>query len=216
MVLFALLAQATLIVGMGAIPAAMCATLRTLDIPMAFVWSMFILGKNPTALQVGGALILLSACNLLVAKQMLELRRQRRGQMTERVLGSDQDDGADARVALACFDHLGEAGSESSGPTVAGRCGDCLLDVTARSVAAESKEPVAVFAVSTSSYCRPTALQLSVDCARKFASKESTVSTPKTPSSDASTMAPSSASSSFQSGGSDFQKTEEPREGCAT
>jgi len=64
-VLCALTAQFWLIQGMGRIPAAMTAAIRTLDIPFAFIWAFALLGAVPNIFQILGGAVLLSACFLL-------------------------------------------------------------------------------------------------------------------------------------------------------
>lgn len=64
-VLCALTSQLWLIQGMGLIPAATTAAIRTLDIPFAIIWALVLLGAVPSIFQIMGGAVLLSACILL-------------------------------------------------------------------------------------------------------------------------------------------------------
>jgi len=64
-VLCALASQLWLIQGMGRIPAAMTAAIRTLDIPLAIMWALVLLGTVPSIFQILGGVVLLIACIML-------------------------------------------------------------------------------------------------------------------------------------------------------
>mmetsp|Transcript_45039 Transcript_45039/g.89230 ORF Transcript_45039/g.89230 Transcript_45039/m.89230 type:complete len:367 (+) Transcript_45039:81-1181(+) len=64
-VLCALTSQLWLIQGMGYIPAAMTAAIRTLDIPFAMMWALVLIAAVPNIFQILGGTVLVTACILL-------------------------------------------------------------------------------------------------------------------------------------------------------
>jgi drug/metabolite transporter (DMT)-like permease len=61
---FALLAQASLILGVGVLEAAVTAVVRTLDIPLAMCWAYLLLSEVPEFSQILGGGVLVVACAL--------------------------------------------------------------------------------------------------------------------------------------------------------
>merc|ERR1719460_159756 len=63
-VAFALLAQATLILGVSVLEASVTAVVRTLDIPLAMCWAYMLLSEVPEVSQILGSGVLVVACAL--------------------------------------------------------------------------------------------------------------------------------------------------------
>jgi drug/metabolite transporter (DMT)-like permease len=63
-VVFALLAQASLILGVSVLEASVTAVVRTLDIPLAMVWAYLLLTEVPDVTQILGSGVLVVACAL--------------------------------------------------------------------------------------------------------------------------------------------------------